>query len=163
MTSTQIGRGAGGRPPKFKEVRRPITVTLPDRILQSLERVNADRARAIVKCVEVATLGEQGDRSPVELIEVLPGKALIVVNSDRILNRIEWLRLVEIAPARYLLVLPSGMPIERLEVELRDLLENLEPDETGEHRLLEMLQKMLVQQRRQKTVSKGELLFVDVA
>lgn len=163
MTSPSIEKGAGGRPPKFKEFRRPITVTLPDRILKALERVSPDRARALVKCVETAIGTGNGGNKPVELAEVLPGKALIVVNSNRSLSQIEWLRLVEIAPARYLLVLPPGMPIERLEVEMRDLRESLEAGDKEEHLLLEQLQKLLVQQRRQKTLSKGELLLVDMA
>jgi len=163
MTSTQIGKAAGGRPPKFKEVRRPITVTLPERILKSLERVNHDRALALVKCVEAVVGTGQEEEHPVELIEVLSGKALIVVNSNRSLGRIEWLRLVEIAPARYLLVLPPGMPIERLEVELQDLLESLDPAEESESLLIQQLQKMLTQHRRQKMITKGELLLVDVS
>lgn len=163
MTSTQIEKSVGGRPPKFKEVCRPITVTLPERILNELERVGPDRALALVKCVEATIGASDGEKRPVELIEVLPGKALIVVNSNRSLSRIEWLRLVEIAPARYLLVLPPGMPIERLEVEMRDLMESLDSGDTEEHLILEELQKMLIQQRRQKTLSKGELLLVDMA
>ena len=156
------GKAAGGRPPKFMEVRRPITVTLPERILSALERVSPDRARALVKCVE-ATIGTgDSEREPVELIEVLPGKALIVVNSNRFLNQIEWLRLVEIAPARYLLVLPPGMPIERLEVELQDLHESLDLAEETERHLIDRLQKMLTQQRRKKDIPKGELMLVDV-
>ncbi|MEI8138554.1 MAG: hypothetical protein WCI03_01660 [bacterium] len=162
MTSTQIDKAIGGRPPKFKEVCRPITVTLPERILQSLERVSPDRARALVKCVEEAIGAQNTNKTPVELIEVLNGKALIVVNSNRSLSRIEWLRLVEIAPARYLLVLPPGMPIERLEVEMRDLVEGLEEKDEEEHLLLDQLQKLLVQQRRKKTLSKGELLLADM-
>lgn len=160
MTTT--GKQAGGRPPKFKEIRRPITVTLPERILTALERVSPDRARALVKCVE-ATIGATGEeKEQVELIEVLPGKALIVVSSNRFLSRIEWLRLVEIAPARYLLVLPPGMPIERLEVELQDLSEGLDPSEETERALIDRLQKMLTQHRRKKDISKGELMLVDV-
>ena len=70
---------AGGRPPKFREARRPVTVTLPERVLKTLEAVNPDRALAIVKCVDaVAGKGEHAAK-PVELVEVLPGKALIVV------------------------------------------------------------------------------------
>jgi len=163
MTASTPEKGTGGRPPKFKEVRRPITVTLPERILKSLERVNPDRAIALVKCVE-STIGTGNDeKTPVELVEVLPGKALIVVNSDRSLSRVEWLRLVEMAPARYLLVLPPGMPIERLEVEMRDLMEELETADQGEHYLLEQLHKILIQHRRKKGISKAELLLVDVS
>ncbi len=46
----------GGRPAKFDEPRRPVTVTLPVRILTQLAEIDADRARAIVKAVE-AVLG----------------------------------------------------------------------------------------------------------
>jgi len=162
MTSTKIETSVGGRPPKFKETSRPITVTLPERILKALERVSSDRALALVKCVETVIGTVDGVEKMVELVEVLPGKALIVVHSNRSLNRIEWLRLVEIAPARFMLVLPPGMPIERLEVEMQDLIESLNEGDDGEQLLLVQLQKMLAQQRRQKTLSKGELLLVDV-
>jgi hypothetical protein len=155
-------KAAGGRPPKFREARRPITVTLPDRILLKLNTVNPDRAKAIVKCVE-AVIGESDQPlKRVEMIEVLPGKALIVVGPCRSLARIDWLRLVEIAPARYLLVLPSGMPVENLELEILDLLHNLDSRDTAEYTLLKELCSVISHQRRQKTVSKAELVFVDI-
>ncbi len=162
MASAKIRKAGGGRPPKFRESRKPITVTLPERVLRALELVNPDRAVAIVKCVEaVIGTGSKG-RSSVELVEVLPGKSLIVVGSCRSLRQLEWLRLVEIAPARFLLILPAGMPVERLEVELNDLLDDLGPAEVDERALLARLREIVVQQRRQKTVSKAEMLFVDV-
>jgi len=163
MRSTQEEKGGGGRPPKFEEESRPVTVTLPGRILKSLEQVNPDQALALVKCVEVVIGTGDEVKGSVDLIEVLPGKALIVVYSKRSLSRIEWLRLVEIAPARYLLVLPPGMPIERLEVELQDLLETMDVSEETERHLLDELQKMLTKFRRQNSISKGELLLVDVS
>ena len=160
MESTEKGK-AGGRPPKFNEDRHPITVTLPDRILHKLQSVNPDRCRAIVTCVEAVT-GE-GDRplKPIELIEVAPGKALIVVGPSRSLMQIEWLRLVVIAPARYLLVLPSGTPIELLEVTIHDLLKNLAQND-DERVLLTELLDIIGRQRREQTISKAELLFVHV-
>lgn len=163
MTSRLEKAGGGGRPPKFSEPRRPVTVTLPERILGSLEAVDRDRARAIVKCVESVVGAPDKERKNVELVEVLPGRALIVVGPNRSLSRIDGLRLVEIAPARHLLVLPVGMPIERLELEIHDLLEHLEPDRLEDRPLLEDLNDVLRQQRRQKRISKGELLFVDVS
>ena len=162
MSATPISkaRAAGGRPPKFTEARRPITVTLPERVLSQLARIHPDRALALVKCVE-AVAGGTSERALVELVEVLPGKSLIVVGSRRALERIEWLRMVEIAPGRFLLVLPTGMPMERLEVELQDLRETLGADEEAERGMLEQLQRLLIQQRRRNTLSKGELVFVD--
>jgi hypothetical protein len=154
-------KNAGGRPPKFPELRRPVTVTLPERILQKLEVVNRDRSRAIVKCVE-AVAGE-GDRplKSVELIEVAPGKALIVMRPSKSLSQIKWLRLVEIAPARYLLALPSGTHVEVLEVAIHDLLDDLDPG-SDERTLLTELQKIIGYQRRRRSLSKAELLFVDI-
>ena len=61
-----------------------------------------------------------------------------------------------------LLMLPSGIPIERLEVELRDLAESACLVEETESLLLETLQKTLTKHRRQKVFSKGELLLVDM-
>ena len=156
-------KGKGGRPPKFQEVRRPITVTLPERILTLLETVNSDRARAIVKCVEAVAGNRDPEARATELIEVLPGKALIVVGPNRSLKKIGWLRLVEITATRYLLLLPPGMPIERLEVEIQDLIETLTPDDECDRAMLNELRTLISQKRQRKAVSKGELIFVDVA
>lgn len=152
---------SAGRPPKFQEASRPVTVTLPVRVLKALESVSPDRAEAIVKCVEaVSGKGDQALKA-VELVEVIPGKALIVVGPSRLLKQTDWLRLAEIAPARFLLVLPSGTPVDTLEVAVQDLIERLGPDDEGERRVLTELRALLADQRRQKTVSKAELLFVD--
>lgn len=126
-----------------------------------MEVVNHDRSRAIVKCVE-AVAGE-GDHpiKPVELIEVAPRKALIVVRPSKSLTQIKWLRLVEIAPARYLLVIPTGTQVEVLEVAIHDLLDDLDPD-SDERVLLTELQNILGYQRRRRSISKAELIFVDV-
>jgi hypothetical protein len=155
----EVKRNAGGRPPKYFETRRPITVTLPERILQDLHSINPDRSRAIVKCVE--TVMAKGNRPPVELIELTPGKALIVVGQCSSLQQIEWLRLVEIAPLRYLLVLPSGTAVEVLEVALQDLLRNMDPN-SSESLLLKELLGVISHQRRGRSITKAELLFVDI-
>ena len=154
---------AGGRPPKFSEPRRPITVTLPERILVNLESISRDRARAIVKCVEAVAGDGNSSFKPVELIEVLPGKALIIVGSIRLLKQIKWLRLMEITPARWMLVIPSGTPIEALEIEIQDLLDKMKLFEKEERRILVELRALLAKLRRQDTVSKAELLFVETS
>jgi hypothetical protein len=151
----------GGRPPKYSESRRPITVTLPERILRDLQSINHDRSRAIVKCVE--TIMANGDRSfkPVELIELTPGKALILVGPSSSLKQIEWLRLVEITPLRYLLIIPTGTAVEVLEVTIQDLLRKVEPN-SSESVLLEELLDVISHHRRGRLISKAELLFVDI-
>lgn len=139
-----------------------MTVTLPDRVLRLMELVDSDRAKAIVKCVE-STVSTPDQKMPaVELIEVFPGKALIVIGKCQAIEKIDWLRRIEIAQGRFLLVLPTGMPPERLEVELGDVISDLPPDREDERNLLEGLRQLMIQQRREKTVSKVELLVVDV-
>jgi len=155
-------KAGGGRPAKFLEARRPVTVTLPERVLQSLESVNPDRARAIVKCVEAVVGRGDNAAKPVELVEVLPGKALIVIGPCKALSTISWLRLVEIAPARYLLVFPSGQSVESLELEMLDLLENCDDPGETERALISELRILMGQHRRSKKVSKAELVFVDI-
>jgi hypothetical protein len=156
----EIPKSKGGRPPKYAEPRRPITVTLPERILQKLESADSDRSRAIVKCVEAMDWHENRPRKPVELIELTPGKALIVVGPSASLRMIAWLRLVEIVPFRYLLSLPPGTAVEVLEVALQDLLAN--PLSAAERALLSELLKVIRFQRRGRLLSSGEILFVDV-
>jgi hypothetical protein len=162
MDSMQQEKGPGGRPPKFNEARRPITVTLPERALRLLEAVDPDRAKAIVKLAEMATGVGGNPTEPVDVVEIAPGKALIFVRPSRTLKRIPGLRLVEVSPGRILLTIPSGTPVESLEVAILDLLENLPEADAGERPLLDTLRRLLSKQRRGTGVSKAELLFVDV-
>ncbi|MCX6995625.1 MAG: hypothetical protein NTV49_00710 [Kiritimatiellaeota bacterium] len=149
-----------GRPPKFNEARHPITVTLPERTLQQLAAIHDDRARAIVKATETTTRVRSGKAPPVEVVEVAPGQAVIVVGPSRSLRQINWLGLVEISPSRFLLTIPTGTAMETLEVAVGDLRENLPPSETYERDLLAALHHLLSLRRRQKAVSKVEILLV---
>jgi len=151
-----------GRPPKFNESRRPITVTLPDRTLQQLAAIHGDRARAIVKATAAMTHMLPGKKLPVEVVEAYPGEALIIVGPSRCLRLIPWLRLVEIAPSRFLLVIPTGTSTAALEVSVQDLLEHLPPAEDYERGLLAELLQLLRQRRRQQDVSKAEILLLRI-
>jgi hypothetical protein len=152
---------AGGRPPKFRESCRPVTVTLPERILAALDSVSPDRSLALVKCVDALLQKGRPPAKAIELIELTPGKALIVVGPCSALRQIEWLRLIEIAPLRNILVLPSGTPVEVLEVALNDLLRALGPDDP-ERGMLAELQDIIGYQRRGRALSTAEILFVDI-
>lgn len=160
-SSASINKSTGGRPKKFNEASRPVTVTLPERTLRQLHRIDEDRAQAIAKVVDIVAGSVTHPMKPVEVVKVASGKAIIVVGPSKSLRQIAWLHLVEIAPTRYLLSLPTGTPIESLEVAILDLLENLPAKETEEAVLLKELRACLSHQRRRKTMSKGELLFID--
>ena len=155
-------KSAVGRPPKFSEPRRPVTVTLPERTLSQLAAISADSARAIVKVTDAVAGGDQRRFHPVELVEMAPGKSLIVVGPSQALNSISFLKLIEIAPARYLLTIPPGMAVESLEVVLRDMLNdpNIHHDKR-EHAILLELMNLIGQQRRTKRMSKAEILIIN--
>jgi hypothetical protein len=153
-------RSSSGRPPKFEEASRPITVTLPERTLQQLWVINADRAKAIVKVTEAALGFKSGKKPLVDVIDAYPGQGMIIVGPSKRLREIDFLNLVEIAPSRFLLAIPAGTAIDSLELAISDLLEHVSPDEAYEHELLTELHKVMRHRRRQQDVTKAEILLI---
>lgn len=149
----------GGRPPKFSEESSPITVTLPHRTVKDLLDIDKDRAKAIVKCVDYMVQANSGERK-VDVVKVTSDMALLIVPPSRTLQSIPWLQLIEVAPSRFLLVIPSGTATEALEIALVDLIERLPEEEIAEKKLLTDLRRKLSHNRRQEGLSKGEILFV---
>ena len=154
----EITRLKSGRPPKFTEPRRHVTITLPERTLATLAKIDSDRARAIVKVTDAAITEDDGPH--VEVVEVAPGLGIIIVGPCRVLQQIKGLQLVEVAPARFLLTVPSGTPIDSIEVGVTDLLDDAMLEE-AERRVLSRLRDLIRRIRRQNVVSKAEMLFVD--
>lgn len=150
-----------GRPPKFAEPRRPITVTLPERTLQQLASIDPDRALAIVRATEAfAGLGRPVSKN-VQLIEISPGKAMIFVGPSPSLRRIPWLKLLETAPGRNMLIIPSGTAVDSLEVGILDLLEKGPVMKAEERSMLEELRDQLGNLRRSHRISKAEIIVFD--
>jgi hypothetical protein len=152
-----------GRPPKFPEPSRPITVTQPARTQGQIASVDRDRARAIVKVTDAVVRRDLPANRLVEVVEIEPGIGVIIVAPSRRLRDIPWLKLVEVAPARYLLVVPTGTPVDSLEVALLDALDDAAESETAERVLLTELQAVIRRLRRGRKVSKAEILIVDTA
>jgi hypothetical protein len=158
------GKSRGGRPPKYLEPRHPVTMTLPERILDQLAEIDPDRSRAVVKVTEAVAGTDKKNLNPVDLVEMAPGECLIVVSLCKALRQIPWLKMIEIAPARYLLTIPSGTPIEVLEVALRDLFHDPELQKNErENNVLQELLNLIGQQRRDLRLSKAEILIIDIA
>ena len=152
-----------GRPPKFDEPSNPITVTLPSRTLQQLQRIDSDRGKAIVKCVDEIAARSLSDENKVQIIKVSENSGLLVIGRCRCLESIPWLRLVEIAPARFMLSIAPGTNVTSLEVAVMDLVEHNAADDEYEKGLLEELRLCISHHRRQEIVTKGEILFVNLA
>jgi hypothetical protein len=156
----RAARNKMGRPPKFLEPRRPITVTLPEGTLARLASVDADRARAIVKVTEAA-MPDFKTQKQVELVEVAAGLGIIVIGPSKLLQRIIWLKLVEVAPLRFLLTIPPGSSVDSLELAIVDLLDEVAPHDEWELSLLSELRDLIRKLRRRGGLSKAEMLFID--
>ena len=152
-----------GRPPKFAEPSRPVTVTLPVRILDLLATVDSDRAQAIVKTVEAVLAPRKTPPPPVEKVLVAKGRSLLLVGNSQYLRRLPWLRLIAVAPGRHLISIHSGTTVETIELGLQDLLEGIPARAGAERKLVGTLLRMMRGSRRTQSTKKEEILFVGSA
>ena len=150
----------GGRPRKFQEPSKVITVTLPVRTLRQLEAVNPDRAQAIVKVTDAAARNADTPSQQVDIVKVLPDKAVILIGASPHLEQIPWLQLVEISPTRHLLTMPPGTPVEQLEVALMDILDNLTCDNWERWMLVDLREK-ITWLRRDRKMRRAEIIFIE--
>ena len=156
MRTAKIKRG---RPPKFGGPCCPVTVTLPESTLSRLASIDPDRARAIVKVTDAAIPLDAKQQNLVELVEVTPGLAVIIVGPSQLLQKIAWLRRVEVAPMRFLLSIPLGTSIDSLELAVIELLEDTKPYDDREVSLLGQLRDLIRTLRRRGELSKAEMLL----
>jgi hypothetical protein len=153
-------KNGAGRPPKFSEASRPITLTLPESTLRELQLVHSDRSHAIVKLAKKASRGN-GTKPPlVEIVKMGANLGLIIIGKSKVLRHIPFLHLVEVAPARYLLALDSGNDFHKLEIAINDLLEDVPKQERGERALIKQLLKHIRRVRRAHRVRMAEILLV---
>jgi hypothetical protein len=137
-------------------------MTLPKRILNYLAEIDTDRTCAVVKVTEAVMGMDKRHFKPVQLVDMAPGKSLIVVGPNRILKHVPGLKLIEIAPARFLLTIPSGTPLEALEVSMNDLFHNPKVEKNErEIAILTELINLIGEQRREQRLSKAELILID--
>ena len=102
-----------------------------------------------------------GAKQLVELAPVSSTQSVILVANSRSLRTIPWLNLIKVSPARNLLSIQPGTPIERLEVTIDDLLEDLADGDPVERELIGQLRRCLRGTRRSRRVTRGEILFVE--
>ena len=153
-------KGSGGRPPKFGESSRPITVTLPESTLRDLHHIDPDRARAIVKLTKSALRTNGASQPLVEIVELAADTGLVVIGPSRVLRQISFLHLVEVAPARYILALDPGYDFKSLEIAINDVLDDVAESEERERKLITQLLEHIKRLRKAARVSMAEILFV---
>ena len=160
MAKSNQKSSKGGRPSKFNEPSRPVTLTLPDRILERLADIDTDRARAIVKAVDAVLGGGAPDACVVSELRVNGEEALLTVADSQLLRSIPWLTMIEIAPGRHLLSLKDQASIEKLEVTLGDILDAHPQAKPAERRTLQRLLECLRTPRRNRAIRTEDILVV---
>jgi hypothetical protein len=150
----------GGRPKKFDEPSKPVTVTLPLRVLEKLSRIDSDRAKAIVRATEAASPAALPPPGSVCEIPVSEEENLIAIADSPLLRSLDWVTLIEVAPQRHLIALRSGVPMEKLEVTLGDLLDANPDAPVAERELLRLLLERIRTPRRNRAVRSESILVI---
>ena len=120
-----------------------------------------DRARAIVKLTDAAMPLDSRAQKKIDIVEVAPGLGIIIVGPSRLLQKVQGLRLVEVAPMRFLLTIPPGTSVDSFELAIMDLLEEGESKEDWEISTLTQLRDLIRALRREGKLMKAEMLFID--
>ena len=149
-----------GRPRKFAEPSRPITLILPESTLRDLQHIDPDRGHAIVKLTRKALHGDRAAKPLVEISKISANTGLVIIGPSRALRQIPFLHLVEVAPARYLLALVSGHDFKSLEIAINDVLDDLPQSEKRERELIAQLLQHMKGLRKSERVSTAAILFV---
>ncbi|HWK10959.1 MAG TPA: hypothetical protein VNR64_12950 [Vicinamibacterales bacterium] len=110
-----------GRPRKFVAPAHPITITLPDPVVESLRLLDPDIGRAIVRLAQ-PLLGSQ-PHPPAELA-TFGRRSVIVVNPSPSLEKRTGVDLVHLPDGRALISFDQAMTIPELELVIADALED---------------------------------------
>lgn len=155
-------RNLGGRPRKYSEPSRPVTVTLPESTLQALHRVSPDRGLAIVKLAQAVTRSDDTNYPPVSIVRIGDDMGLIIVGPSTTLRDIPFVRLVEVAPLRYIIALERAHGFSDLEIALNDAMEDLGESESQEITIVRELLLHIKELRKAAQVSMAEIVLVSL-
>jgi hypothetical protein len=138
-----------GRPRKFGRPAEPVTITLPDDVVQSLRVVDPDLSRAIVRLAE-RSRGSIVARPPVELTHY-GHSAVIVVTPIKAIRRLAGVALVPLPDGRALISLDQQVGVAEFEVMVGDALDadGVPPPERA---VLESLRDILREARRSRRI-----------
>lgn len=117
-TVAVVAKARVGRPRKFSRPSSAVTLTLPDDVMATLQAIDADLSRAVVRVVQrltpklrpgegaLTTLGDRG--------------ALILLPPSRALKEHTGVELVPLADGRAMLSFPDTISLADFELQLRD-------------------------------------------
>jgi hypothetical protein len=119
-------RQGRGRPSKYGRPARAVTVTLPEDVLARLSAIHADVGSAIVNLVERRTPVRSAPIPPTEVARY-GNHAVIIVTPSPTLRRLRGVQLVPVRDGRALIALAPSTSISSLELQVRDAIEGMTP------------------------------------
>jgi hypothetical protein len=90
------------------------------------------------------------------------GVGLIIVGPSNTLRSIPFVRLVEVAPLRYLIALDRTKSFGDLEIALQDVLEDFPKKEIEEKEMISELHQRIRQLRKGEHISMAEIVLVSM-
>lgn len=148
-TSVREVRPHRGRPRKFTAPSRAVTLTLPEEVIAALSAVDPDLSRAVVRVTQPEMA--KSPHPPAELA-TFGRRAVIVVNPSRTLEDRTGVVLVPLSDGRALISFDQAMTAARLELLLRDALEDQRLTEE-DARIFESIEEILRDARRSSDVT----------
>jgi hypothetical protein len=138
-----------GRPRKFIAPSRPVTLTLPEHVLEALAALDPDVSRAIVRLAQPMLAARP--HAPAELA-TFGRHSLIVVNPSRTLEKRTGVELLHMPDGRALISFDRSMTIAGLELLIEDALEDksLPP---ADRQIFDAIVTILKSARRSDTVT----------
>ena len=120
-----------GRPLKFGRPTRPLSVSLPDDVIEWLETLDPDPAWAIVSLFEKARARHAGaaPRAPAELVQ-LPGRRALILVAPDVFDDLPGVSVIRLSDGRGFLALQPGKGYADLELAVVDRIDavNVSPD-----------------------------------
>ena len=144
-----------GRPRKFAEPSRAVTLTLPDHIIDELGKVDADISRAIVRVTERTRRLRSSSApgaSPVAELARFGRHAVILVAPSPALAQVPGVELVPMPDGRALIAIERARTIADLELMLEDALDGEQLSKIDQATFRSVL-SILREARRSKVVS----------
>ena len=128
MSSSAAKRG---RPLKFGRPTRPLSVSLPDDVIEWLETLDPDPAWAIVSLFEKARQRHQSaaPRVGAELVQ-LPGKRALILVAPDVFDGLAGVSVIRLSDGRGFLALQAGKGYADLELAVVDMIDavNVSPE-----------------------------------
>lgn len=128
MSSTGAKRG---RPLKFGRPTRPLSISLPDDVIEWLESLDPDPAWAIVGLFDRARSRQASTipRAPAELVQ-LPGKRALILVAPDVFDDLNGVSVIRLSDGRGFLALQPGKGYADLELAVVDKIDavNVSPE-----------------------------------